>query len=251
MSLAAVALLLASSVTVHVEIGEGVPPEDVEQIAAQLARAIESRTGAETTADAGVIAACEVRPGCLEAIRRRTGADEVVLLSVVGVVTTIGLTVERFAASARSIQAQARLPIGDPSTRREELERLASALFPESRPPASVGELGEPTPVAAVQPPPPKPERSVLALVVAGGGAALLGASAALWVSQASSYDDLKRRLDQKDGDGLIVGVDYSGALSERSSIDLRRNSAAALAAAGIGAIAGGVLWWLLAEGPG
>lgn len=104
-------LLITASVTVRVEDAPGVTPEETRLVSEALAAAIQERTGATHALDLARDYPCDREDRCLEEIRARTGAEEVVLVKLLGALTKIRLLAEAVNLGSGSRRnAQADLP---------------------------------------------------------------------------------------------------------------------------------------------
>ena len=96
---------------------------------------------------------------------------------------------------------------------------------------------------------PPEPSPPVAAYALVGVGAAAAVTSAVLFFHANARLSDLDRALGTTDGEGKIVGISLEDATSERSGVEAERTASAVLLGAGLAAVAGGVVWWILSDG--
>ena len=134
MSALALLLVAPSTVAIHVDVSVGLSDVDRQSVTATLAEAIERRTGTRPTIDPVVGGDC-TQDRCRGEIGRRTGSDDIVYLSLLGVPTRIRMTTERVRDDRGDLlRGQRDLP-RDPTTWPPAMDAMATMLFPEAVPP--------------------------------------------------------------------------------------------------------------------
>jgi hypothetical protein len=219
-------LLIAATVGVHVEVAESVDEPATRTLAELLAEQIHARTQRPVVAIPRPPEACGgPRDVCLEALRTRAGADELVVVRVFGGATRIGLFAERLAGSGQPARADLdALPAAWPP----KLAEVAAALFPEVVPPAATAAL----PSSRVAP----------AILIGSAAAAGIAAGIVFAVSE-KTLSDVTGALGQNDATGHINGISYSETERRYQTISSERTAAFAGGAAAVAlAIVGAVL---------
>lgn len=197
--------LAGSSVALHVEDTKGLSGDDVAGLLDGLAEAIGTRVGSPLSVEREASGACDRSELCLGDIRKRTGAEEVVLLRVVGGATRIRLVASRrdldpglpsspgfVRGGERELQVDLER---DRTTWPASFAGVAVALFPESGPPPAV----EAAPAPRFDPASPAPalaKADVAPYVVLGGAAVALAAGAALGAYNLSLVNEGERARD-------------------------------------------------------
>jgi hypothetical protein len=212
--------LLGSGVGVHLEeIGE-LPLEEGSELARELGRAVERRTGEHFVLDDPLWPPCQSADRCLAAIRDRTRANDLVLVKVYGAPTKIRLIAERLELGAISGQ---RVELNVPRAREQwtpTLDEAALALFPK----APIAKREDDAARAATAPPPQEEERWPLWVpyAVLGTGALALAAGAAFGLSSSSARDraetvelsdeEYARTIDRMRAHGLAANILFGTA---------------------------------------
>jgi hypothetical protein len=131
-------LWLGAGIGVHLEEVEEVSPEAARSVLDSLGTALLARTGTIATADDPVWTECDSGDRCLENIRARTQAGELVMLRVFGGPKSTHLVAERIDAKNASKQ-HAKLTVeGTAMPDAAALAPLARELFPEPRAPTKL-----------------------------------------------------------------------------------------------------------------
>jgi hypothetical protein len=232
------------SVAVRVELVEGFERAEVESIVSRLKTSLEREVPGPVVIDPKIGEACDERSTCLLDVLQRTGAEEVVLLRVIRVVTKIGLSAERVRPhTVGSIVAEATL-YPELGQQTEAIDKLVGELYPKTAVPAGPRlEVAETVPKARLDAEPQGVP--ILPLVGLAAGLAAVGTGAGLWIGARNTEDDLRTRLAIRDSNGLISGVSLQGAQDRESSINRQRNLSAVFGVAGGVLIAADLIWFL------
>jgi hypothetical protein len=201
-------LLLSLAATTGIHIGETdhVPYQDALSLVETMAGLIEERTERPVVVDASEWEQCRGRGPCLDAVRARTRAEDVVIVRVIAGPLTLHVASERFyfdVAATRTSSAS--LPKNERESWRPRLEKMVVRLFPElpevAPPPPS-----PPPPLVQVATEPP-PEPSIAPWVVLG----VSGAVAAVGTGFGVSNYVAKNQLE-----GQVVLIDERADLEGR-----------------------------------
>jgi hypothetical protein len=167
-------LPLIASVGIHIEQRVGVDPARTASIALSLARAIEAQSGVQVQVDALDAGVCAKDQRCLDEVRARLGATELILLRVVGGITRIRLVGSRL--GPRGVEPsinEATDLASDGADQRSRIGALVARLFPE--PTRSSREIGAVlSPAAAAREPWLWRGSAIAAALSAGVGSFLL-----------------------------------------------------------------------------
>lgn len=127
------AVVTGTTITVRVEDAPGMSPSDVTEVSRAFADALQTRTGASPKIDLFSDAPCDSEDRCTDAIKERTGADEIVFVKLLGALTKIRFLAEAVtleSGSRRSAQADLSK---DKETWASSFEGLAILLFPNAQ----------------------------------------------------------------------------------------------------------------------
>lgn len=221
--LALALLLFGGGIAIHVEDTEAIETEAALALGAELARAIETRTGTAASIDEPGGGRCQARDRCVGEIRARTAATEVVLLRVFGGPRSIQLIAERIRPRL-ALAVQGKLTLERGGAAPLQLEPLAATLFPEVRASA---------PAPPIEAPPE--HTSWVPWAIAGSGAVLAVAGAVLAASSAGA----KARLEAE-----VLPEATSESLSDRQVA--HGTAGAVLIPAGAAALLAGLAWLVL-----
>ena len=175
-------LFFGASVALYVEEARGIGAADRAALLA-LAVSVLGAAGVEPVVDQGP---CAEPARCVEGIRRRTGASDVVRLRILGVPTRIRVDARRVGASGYTVASGHADLSRDRARWQRALEGLALILFPPN--PVAPAEAPPPPPVSeappavsidlTAAPAPAEPGRIGLVAPLVVGGAGLVVAAA-------------------------------------------------------------------------
>lgn len=219
MSSAWLAVLVTAPIGVHLGEAIDLPRADAIAVVRTLADAIADHTRRDVHVDDPLWPACD-SGGCIDDVRARTRARDVVLVRVIAGLTLIRVIAHRVGAAPVEVDVtHDRLGA--------ECRSLARRLFPEGAPPPVTPPL-----VAAAVPRPELP--SVAPWVVVGGAAVALAVGVGFGASSRSarvdsqdpalSPDDFDRLADRTQSHAIVADVSF--------------------VVAAVAAVTAGVLWW-------
>jgi hypothetical protein len=217
-ALALSAVLIASNVTVHLEVIESLPEEQVTRFMIRMQGSFESALGAKVSLDAVRGPRCDERPRCLDVLRERHGGGEVLLVRLIGAVRRTSISVETCDKSGACRQAERMLKNADEASWDATFTAIASELFPNGLPAEPEPPPPPPQPVVEkiaplIDAPPVVKEGSLNGWLVGGGiGAGVLGGLGIVLshtasmnaANNASSPEELRSAIDT--GNGLSIG---------------------------------------------
>lgn len=212
--------------------------EDATAIVRGLSAAVEAACGAPTAVDDPVWSTCSREERCVEQVRARTHAEQVVLVRIYGSLTLARVVGELFSSPGAALRrAEADLPLGPKATnppRREALERLARGLCPVGQGSIDLskrpGSRPEATPALV---PKDRPEPRVLPWIVVGASVVAGGAGVFFGVSSSDARASAERP-DVTDAEFEVLADRAQGQAIAANFL---------FAAAGAGLIAGALLW--------
>ena len=221
-------LLLGAGVGLHFEQVAELSLEDASAVAIQLGQAPAPRVGGAAALDDPLWPECGRRDRCVEEVRQRTGASELVYLRVLGGPTKIRLIAERLQPGRAHPPLTRTLPRDQPSWAAE-LAELAAALYPEVLPPPPED------PALVAIPPPPAPESNAwVPLVPIGVGVAVAGVGVGFGLSSRSTRETLETTS--------LPEAEYQDGLSKMRTHGLVAN---VLLGTAVVAVATGLVLWL------
>ena len=215
MSVGVGVLLLGATVAIQVEKSRGVSTDEVLALLDALGKAVEARTGEPPVVSADTEAwACPKIADCVERLQAETGAEEILLVRVVGVSKRVRLVVERISGFKRqeidlSRQRASWAPV---------VGGVVDALLPPPAPEAEAKLEPTASPPAGPAPPalaatataaPAVTSSSVWPWFTAGGGV-LAGAAAGVAYAVAAGEHDTYMTEFERTGErdeGLVDGA--------------------------------------------
>lgn len=204
-------LAVTAGAGIHLEeVGE-LPLEDAVSVVSALARALEGHRGEPAVIDDPSWSQCEARDRCVQDLRGRTQAEELVFVRVFGGPSLIHVILERVSLEARENRTfeldLERVGTREPGRWTGPLARAVGALFPEAGPPKRSRELSLAEPGPAPEPRERSLLRAALPWIALGAGAACGGAGVYFGTSSADAKEELES--------GIFLGGEYD-ALSSR-----------------------------------
>lgn len=219
------ALIASTGVGLHSGETENLTSREVIELMDALGSRVRERTGRSVAIDSGDWDQCRGRGPCLDAVRARTGAADVVIVRAIAGPLSVLVSAERFYPDVDATRtASASLARRDPAARGAPLDAMVASLFPEV---LSVEIAKAPIVV------PPAPEPSVAPWIVLGASAAVAVVGAGFGISNQLASSRLEGEIvDPSERDDLESRVRAHGIAAN-----------VLLGAAAAGGIAALVVW--------
>jgi hypothetical protein len=224
-------LMATTGVGIHIGETDHVSYQDVLGLVEVMAKQIESRTSRTVRIDSADWEQCRGRGPCLDAVRARTRAKDVVIVRVIAGPLTMHVASERFYGDVAATRtSSASLPKSDKESWGSRLDGMVARLFPEKIPKLTPPPPPPPPPIAEVVTPPIE-EPSIAPWIVLGAS----GAVAAVGVGFGVSSRLAKGRLE-----GQVTTIE------ERSDLEGRTREHGIAANVLFGAAAAGAITAIL-----
>lgn len=220
-------LLVGAGVGLHLEQVAELTLEDASALAFQLGQALEPRVGGAPVIDDPLWPECARPDRCVDEVRLRTRAQELVYLRVLGGPTKIRLIAERL-EPGRSHPPITRNLTRERVTWAPELAALALALYP-----VALARAPDESAVWTPPPPPPPAETNLVPLIPLGVGVAAAAVGVGFGLSSRALRQDLEN--------GAIPDAEY-----DREVEHMRAHGLVANLLFGTAAVAGAtalILW--------
>lgn len=200
-------LLLGATVGISVDEVRGVDPAQTAELTDALLLAVEDASGAVAVVDTRIWNACKRADRCLEEVRVRTKARDVVFVQLFGGVRRVRISAERVREDGSRTSSSGTLALRtDPKA---PLAKIAAQLFPEG--PA----LPTPAPPVTVTVPPPEPATNWPAWIAGATTVAATGVAVGFGLSARSAASSLDNRVTSRaEYDALSGRADDHGAIS-------------------------------------
>ena len=200
------ALIATTGVGIHIGESNHVSYQEVLALAEVMASFVEQRTDREVVIDSADWEQCRGRGPCLDAVRARTNASDVVVVRVIAGPLTLHVASERFYFDVEATRtSSASLPKDDREIWNDKLEGMVARLFPE--PPRIAPPPPPPPPLAIEITPPPPEEHSVAPWIVLGAAGAVAAVGVGFGVSN---------RLARNQLEGELTTIDQRADLESR-----------------------------------